>query len=100
MGDSDPNDQWTNAGVHCELPELTAIDCLHLPCDCVQQIRNQLPDLLQGCHPDSFKTVLGVWISAAQALLPSDMVHGRFGSHFNCYYYYGHCSAVREEQEL
>lgn len=100
LGDRHPNHQWTNAGIHSELPEFVAFHGVHLPCHRVQQVRHQLSHLLEGGHPHTIQIVSGIRLFATQAILPTDLVHGRPRSHLDRHYYYDNCGAVREEQEL
>lgn len=46
---------------------------------------------------DAVKTLSRIWISSAQALLSTDVVHGSSGSYVHCHHNNGYSRPVREK---
>lgn len=100
LGNGRPHDQRTTAGLRRQLPESTAVDRLHVPCHLVQSLWHFVPDRVQGSRLNAVQVLPGIRLSAAQTVLPANLVHGVVGRHVHSDYHYGDCGAVREVEEL
>lgn len=100
MGDCDTHNKWNSAGIYSQLPEFASFYSLHFQGDCLQQIRNFVSCLLQRCYSDAFEAVSGIWLSAAEAFLSTNMVYGSSGSYFHRHHHNGYCCTLCQEQEL
>lgn len=100
MGDGCPYHWRLNARVHRQLSNAPAVHRILIPCDCLQRFRHLVSRLFERSHFDTVKTVHGIRLSAAQAILSATMVHGFPGGHINYHHHHDHLRFVREEQEL
>lgn len=100
MGNGCPHHWRFNARIHRQLPNATTVNCLLVPCDCLQRFRHLVSRLFERSNFNAVKAVHGIWLSATQAILSAAMVHGIAGGHINYHHYHDYRRFVCEKQEL
>lgn len=97
MGNGCSYNWWFHARIHRQLSNATAINRVLIPSDCLQRFRHLVSRLLKRSDFDAIKTVHGIRLFAAQAILPTAMVYGFTGGHINHHHHHDYCRSVCEE---